>query len=220
MLVDNVLKAAHILFFTLTVQCYHTLYSYNHTVYVWCVSWHTVKIDVMCCLTSRMMIHVWMRILWQHGTPWYTQQVELWYAPREQLMTQSLTLAHWSLWESLMMWRRWIQWRVSVCTCVYVVSVSVWVCVCVCVCVCVYESVCVSVCGSLTVFQTYSLCGFHWKRFILLFWHHSLTTAAFTTLSAEFSMDRLNNRDSDGFFSRRIVIRCSDSPYSSNLQMG
>ncbi len=28
-------------------------------------------------------------------------------------------------------------------------------------------------------------------------------------------MDRLNNRDSDGFFSRRIVSRCSDSPYSS-----
>ena len=55
---------------------------------------------------------------------------------------------------------------------------------------------------------------FHWKRFVLHVWHHLLTTAAFTTLSDVFSMDRMNNRDSDGFFSR-LVCRSSDSSYNS-----
>ena len=40
-------------------------------------------------------------------------------------------------------------------------------------------------------------------------------TSAFSTLSDEFSMDRMNNRDSDGFFSRRLVCRSSDSSYNS-----
>ena len=69
--------------------------------------------------------------------------------------------------------------------------------------------------GSLRRFKCMHCVDFAEIALFFSFWHHLLTTTAFTMLSDKFLIDRMNNRDSKCFFSRRLVCRSSDSSYNS-----
>ena len=99
--------------------------------------------------------------------------------------------------------------------------------VCVCICVSIVTSlvatylVCKSKvrCYNISFLTVANICQYTvWISLKTLclslqFWHHLLTTARLP-LFDEFSMDCMNNRDSDDYFSRRLVCTCSNISYN------